>query len=209
VTELPGTTRDTIEEYVDLIGIPVRLVDTAGLREAKNIIEQEGVKRSKKTIERADLILYVLDQSRVLLTEEVEFFNKCDPARTIISINKSDLPQKLEETLIPSQFKNVKKVSAKFGDNISQLNELIRERISLLGEDISCEAIVTNVRHGELLQSALENIKRSSKSLNTVFSVEYALSDMKKALKSIGELTGEISIDDIYDRIFSKFCFGK
>ncbi len=209
VTELPGTTRDTLEEYVDLIGIPVRLVDTAGLREAKDIIEQEGVKRSRKTIERADIILYTLNQSRPLLDEEVEFFKECDPAATIIVINKTDLANKLRENLIPSQFANFKKVSAKFGDNISQLNELIRDMISHLGEDITGETIVTNVRHGGLLQSALESMKRASQSLKAVSSVEYSLSDMKKALNTIGNLTGGISMDDIYDRIFSKFCLGK
>ncbi len=209
VTELPGTTRDTLEEYVDLIGIPVRLVDTAGLREAKDIIEQEGVRRSKKTMEKADIILYVLDQSRALLAEEIDFFKDCHLAKTIIVLNKSDLEKNLDETLIPSQFKNAKKVSAKFGENISQLNELIRKMISQLGEDISGEAIVTNIRHGELLQRALENMERASKSLKDIPSVEYALSDMKKALNSIGELTGEISMDDIYDRIFAKFCLGK
>ena len=95
------------------------------------------------------------------------------------------------------------------GSDYSRINELIRKMISQLGEDISGEAIVTNIRHGELLQRALESMERASKSLKDIPSVEYALSDMKKALNSIGELTGEISMDDIYDRIFAKFCLGK
>ncbi len=209
VTEMPGTTRDTIEEHVDLLGIPVRLVDTAGLRDGKDIIEREGVKRSKKSIERADIILYILDNSRPMTKEENDFFKECNPNITIILINKVDLEKVIDEAMIPSNFNKKVKISAKFGKNITKLNKLVRNTISQLGEKISFEAIVTNVRHGELLQKTVESMMKASRALEDHLSLEFALSDMKRAISFLGELTGEVTIEDIYDRIFSKFCLGK
>ncbi len=209
VTDEPGTTRDTVEEMLDIGGIPVRFIDTAGLREARDLIEHEGVRRSEHAMRRADLILYVVDSSRDMVNEEVEFFNKISPEKTIIVKNKIDLQRKLEETLVPERFGQRIEVSAKNGSGILALNRMIRDSLSSMTEDSLTEGIVTNIRHAELLKKALQSLKDAGHSLHGGLSEEYTLLDLKKALQFLNELTGETTLEDIYDRIFSKFCLGK
>ena len=209
VTDVPGTTRDTVEETIDVEGIPVRLIDTAGLREASNVVEKEGVQRSEHAIRRADLILYVLDSSGNISKEELEFFRRLSAEKVIVVENKQDLKQNLDESLIPKRFTRVAKVSAMHGAGIQALNRTIRNMISTVDENSLSASIVTNVRHAELLKQALHSLNNAKESLENEMSEEYILIDLKRALQNINELTGETTIEDIYDRIFSKFCLGK
>ncbi len=209
VTDEPGTTRDTVEEMLDIDGIPVRFIDTAGLREAKDIIEHEGVRRSEHAMRRADLILYVIDSSRDMNEEEVEFFSRVPPEKTIVVKNKIDLQRMLKENSMPERFGQRIEVSAKNGIGIVALNRMIRDSLSSMSEDSLTECIVTNVRHAELLKKVQESLQNARDSLRSSVSEEYMLLDLKKALHFINELTGETTMDDIYDRIFSKFCLGK
>jgi len=203
VSEIPGTTRDTLEELLDIQGYLFRITDTAGLRDTFDQIEKEGVRRSKKNIEMADVILYVLDAGKakddfsipVTLQEYqhlIVLFNKTDlfPDRDISFIN--DYP--------------VLKISAKTGQGFSSIeNELIQ----FVKNKNEQDTVITKIRHKNALLKSIEYLEHALSSLNQSLSEEYVAMDLKGALDALGELTGETTSDDILNDIFSKFCIGK
>ncbi|MEW5806918.1 MAG: tRNA uridine-5-carboxymethylaminomethyl(34) synthesis GTPase MnmE [Acidobacteriota bacterium] len=209
VTDVPGTTRDTVEEMLDIGGIPVRLIDTAGLREGKDFIEREGVRRSKDAIKKSDFILYVIDCSRQMTKKEAHFFDELIPSRTLIVESKTDLPHLLKKNVIPGRFKYSVRISARTGEGVAELNKMIRKIISSTNEEATGEAIVTNVRQGELLRKTLSALEEANASMKKKVSEEFILTDLRKALDFFGEITGKVFSEEIYDRIFSKFCLGK
>jgi len=207
VTEIPGTTRDTLEEELDLDGIPVRLVDTAGLRDSPDRVESEGVRRALQARADADLVLLVLDGSRPLEPEEsralAEARSDPEQARTVVVVNKSDLEPRIGS--LPGT--EPLHVSARTGEGLEGLRAELRER--LMGPGEAEDPIVTNERHARALEQAVEALARASDASATGFSEELVLEDMREAMRWIGTITGEFTTDDLYDAIFSRFCIGK
>ena len=205
VTEIAGTTRDTLEEDLDIAGIPVRLVDTAGLRESADPIEGEGVRRAHAARAESDLVLLVLDGSRPLEAGELEALAPCgegaERERTIVVSNKADLP------CVAALDGAVLAVSARTGAGLDELRRVLRER--LLGSGPLEDPIVTDARHARCLEAASLALERAASGVRAGLSEELVLVDLGDALRGLGEITGEFTTEDLYDRIFSTFCIGK
>jgi tRNA modification GTPase len=222
VTEAPGTTRDVIEEYLNINGIPVRIMDTAGIREVKDIAEQEGVKRSLGAMEDANLVLLVLDGSEELHETDRELIRKSEHKKRIIVINKTDLPQKINPPSSPfSKGGNfvplLEKegsgeislcISAKSGTGLDELKDKIAETV-LQGHVEDSTTTVTNVRHVHALESALASINSFITAADRKTSPEFLSVELREALDAIGEIIGITTPEDILNKIFSDFCIGK
>ena len=202
VTEIAGTTRDTLEEDLNLNGVPVRLVDTAGLREVQDLVEREGVGRAKRALEEADLVLLVLDGSRRPDDLELETLRRAkdEVGRWVAVTNKSDLSaaQPVEQTLA---------VSAHRGDGIDQLREQLAAQLS--AGEMRETPTITNSRHAAAIERAQSSLACAAVALEQGLSEELVLEDLQQARRELGEITGEFGIDDLYDRVFTTFCIGK
>jgi len=206
VTEIPGTTRDVIEEYLNIGGVPVKIMDTAGIREVKDVAEGEGVRRSLSAMENADLVLLVLDGSEAMHETDMELIEKSNSMNRIIAVNKSDLPQKINSKFITAR--PIVNISAKSGAGLDELKNKITET-ALTGHIESSANVVTNVRHAQALEQALTSIDFFIAELAKKTSPELLSVELRAALDAIGEITGLTTPDDILNRIFSNFCIGK
>jgi len=208
IAAAPGTTRDTLEESLEVGGIPVRLVDTAGLREETDPVEEEGVRRALRAREGADLILLVLDASRELVRTEAEAIagleNGPDGERTVVVLNKVDLLPAAEPALPCS---GALLVSARTGQGIDRLREGLKEK--LLGAGPLEDPVLTDARHAQALTDASAALERALLALGRGFTEEVVLEELKDAMTQIGAITGVFTSEDLYDRIFSTFCIGK
>ncbi|WP_443659836.1 tRNA uridine-5-carboxymethylaminomethyl(34) synthesis GTPase MnmE [Clostridium algidicarnis] len=207
VTDVPGTTRDVIEEYINLDGIPVKVVDTAGIRETEDLVEKIGVERSKEKINEADLVVFMLDLSRKLDSDDKEILEYIKDKKYIVILNKSDLKRELEEYDF-QDMKNVIEISAKNGDGIDLLKNKIKD-LFFKGEINSTDLMITNSRHKEALYRAKEKCLASLETLNSGISIDLASIDIRGAWINLGEVSGETLEEDIIDKIFSEFCLGK
>lgn len=212
VTPLAGTTRDTIEEFIDIQGVPVCLIDTAGLGTHANEIEKEALNRTQGALEEADVVLFVIDGSEPLGEEDHAFAAGLRSKNVIGVINKSDKPEKTG----PEEFKklfvkeeNIAKVSALTGENIPGLEQKIFRAVFDAAPVFSEGVLVSNMRHIEALKAARASLDSGAASLQKGLSLEFAALDVKKALDALGALTGEVFSEDLLDVIFSKFCVGK
>ena len=210
VTHIPGTTRDVIEEIINIKGIPLVLTDTAGIRKTEDIVENIGVEKSKKFIENADLVLLVLDASRELesedreVIEEIQNHNK----KTIVLLNKIDLEKKIE--LEEFNLENILEISAKDNIGIEDMEEriysyIVEENV----EDSSEKLIITNIRHKTALEKTKDAIRNIFETIDAGMPMDLISVDLKEALDSLSEITGEISSEDILDHVFGNFCVGK
>lgn len=210
VTEIPGTTRDIIEEHINLDGILVKLTDTAGIRETEDIIEKIGVERSRERINEADLIILVFDRSSILTNEDIEIIENIKDKNFIVILNKSDLNKdniNIEE--VPElKDKKIINISAKFGEGIEILKNEIKNMFFTDSLEISAKGI-TNLRHKEALIRANESLNAAVDTLKNVSAVDLASIDLKNAYLSLGEITGESTQEDIIEKIFENFCLGK
>lgn len=196
----PGTTRDTIEETLDLSGLTVRFIDTAGIRKGESSIESEGIRRSRHKIDQADLVLFVIDGShpRDHYDGEIESLVRERPCIEII--NKADLPLASEHNSA-----NLR-VSAKTGAGIDELKKAI---VSRFLKDETSEVILTNLRHRQALERGLASLKDVSHGAREARALELLAADLTIAMNALGEVTGEVSTEEILGEIFSKFCIGK
>jgi len=206
VTEVEGTTRDTLEEELEIGGIPVRLVDTAGLRKVQDPLESEGVRRAERARAEADLLLLVLDGSRQMEPSEREALDRAalERARTVVVMNKSDL-EPPEGWHLPDP--SVLKVSALTGAGMESLKGALRE--CLIGAGPLEDPIITDARQAGALASALKALEQAEAALQSGLTEEIVLEDLRRARKALGEISGEFTGEDLYDRIFSTFCIGK
>lgn len=208
VTEIPGTTRDTVEARCNLGGVDLRLVDTAGVRKSADPVEQAGVARSRAAMEHAALILAVLDQSRPASAGDLALIGEASSlAPVIVVLNKCDLPPVMKLSGALEHLPQVR-VSAATGEGIAQLGEQVAELFPALPDWAAGETI-TNVRHFEAAQRALKGVERASEALVRGVTPDALLTDVEEALAALGELTGTSLREDITARIFERFCVGK
>jgi len=208
VTPIPGTTRDVIEESLNLKGIPLRLVDTAGIRNTEDLVEVQGVSRSKSLLEKADLVLLVLDGSGPLTEEDREILDLTRGKKALGVINKADLPPVLDDGELDRILAGIKwvKISAKERIGIEALKDLIFETVV----QAPLESVwVTNVRHKNALVRTKQSLLKAQGSVKEGMSGEFIAVDLRAALDSLGEIVGETTTEDILTEIFSTFCIGK
>ena len=211
VTEYEGTTRDTIEEFVNIEGVPLKLVDTAGIRDAKDEVEKIGIAKSKEIAKEADLIIAIFDSSKELSAEDKEILDIIKNKKSIILLNKSDLNCILKENdeRFTNISDNVLKISALEGNGLEELYELIAKMFSLNEINLDNDVIITNIRHKNLISKAIENVKEARKTIEENMPVDIVAIFIKNILEDLGNITGEFVTDDIINEIFSKFCLGK
>ena len=210
VTHVAGTTRDIIEEIINIKGIPLVLVDTAGIRETEDIVENIGVEKSKEFIEKADLVLLVLDNSRKLEKEDKEVIEKIkeNNKKVIVLLNKIDLPKKLD--ISEYNFENIVEISAKNNIGIENMEDTIYSFIVDKNVENSGEKlIITNIRHKTALEKTKDSIKSIFETIDMGLPMDLISVDLKEALDSLSEITGEITSEDILDHVFGNFCVGK
>ena len=206
VTEVPGTTRDTVEEVVNIKGMPFVLIDTAGIVHSKDVIESLGIERSRKAIQMADFVLLVIDQSEELTQYDREIIDLLAGKTVLVVANKADLRQKADTAGIDWP---VVATSALIGKGLHALEDSMVEAV-LGGKVISSDTtLVTNPRHKALLKSAYDNISQALKSAKGGMPEDFVDIDITAALNALGEITGDTVTEELLDTIFSQFCIGK
>lgn len=209
VTHIPGTTRDVIEEIINLRGLPLILVDTAGIRKTDDIVENIGVNKAKKLIGEADLVLFVIDGSKELEEEDFKVHQEIKTSNVIGIINKIDINKKVDTTLLNKVTKWIE-ISAKESIGIDEMEEVIYKYIvSNDVEDSSQKLIITNIRHKSALEKTKDAVKNIFITLDAGLPMDLIAIDLKEGLDSLSEITGEISSEDLLDHIFKNFCVGK
>ncbi|MGN9163582.1 tRNA uridine-5-carboxymethylaminomethyl(34) synthesis GTPase MnmE [Clostridium sulfidigenes] len=209
VTDIPGTTRDVIEEYINISGIPIKIIDTAGIRETDDVVEKIGVERSRAKINDADLIILILDSSNELTEEDKEIINHISNKKYMILLNKSDLNSKItQKDLENINCTNIYNISAKTGEGIDEVRAAIKDMF-FKGEISTNNVIITNTRHKEALLRAYECIESAINTLNYTFAIDLASIDIRNAWTFLGEITGDSLEENIIDKIFKDFCLGK
>ncbi len=211
VTPIPGTTRDILEYMVTIEGIPIKLIDTAGIRKVKGEIEKKGVDLTKTQLTAADLTLLVIDRSRPLGQYDLSLLREVNKNNTVVVINKIDLPAKLSEEKIGSTFKHLPKVkiSALTGEGFKELNRAIFDKVMDKKIDVPPAPIVPNLRHKMALTKAAAFLEKASVNLVNGFPLEIVAADLSWAKDAIDEITGNKTSEEILNNIFSRFCLGK
>ncbi len=211
VTDIPGTTRDTLEEAINLDGIALNLIDTAGIRQTTDIVEQQGVQRSKAVLNQAEFLLLMFDASHPLNEADIELLQTAKSHRAIFILNKVDLPVVTHAEALRAYCpkKRVVQTAIPEGKGIEALKIALREEL-LGGEFVLGESpIVTNARHKEALRRAYEGLNYAIESLANGMPPELVSVDLHISLDSLGDIVGKTTTEDILDRIFSQFCVGK
>ena len=211
VTEIEGTTRDTIEEFVNINGIPLNLIDTAGIRNAKDEVERIGIEKSKKLAENADLIIAILDSSKELSEEDIEILEIAKNKKSIVILNKVDLEQKIkpENPKLEIFNKNIINLSAKNKIGLELLFEKITTMFNLDEINIDNDIVITNERHKNLISKAIENLDKAKNILKEGMPVDIIAISLKDVLSNLGAITGEEAGEEIINEIFARFCLGK
>lgn len=210
VTDIAGTTRDIIEEQINLAGITLNLVDTAGIRNTKDIVEEIGVNKAKELVEEADLILYVVDSSTELDENDYNILNIIKNRKTVILLNKSDLDTVTDaDSISKITDSKVISVSAKDNTGLDELSETIVKLFASGEIDYNDEVYVSGERNKEALEETLESLKLVKKSINEGLPEDFYTIDLMNAYEQLGKITGESVEDDLVNEIFSKFCMGK
>ncbi len=213
VTDIPGTTRDFIEEAINIAGIPVRLTDTAGIRPPENAIEREGIGLVWERLSTADAVLVLMDGSRLLTPDDRELLGKVRGKPLIPVINKSDLPQLLDgeelQGLLPESAPPPVRISAKYGSGIEGLISAIREILLVQPAEEAPETMIAHLHQKVSLERAAECLTRAQNGLHEALPPELIALDLREALDALGEVTGRTTPEEVIERIFAKFCVGK
>ena len=212
VTDIPGTTRDLITDTINIRGVPLNLVDTAGIKKPQNAIEKEGIALVWENLANADVVIIILDVSKPLTNEDKKIIDKNKEGNILIAINKIDLPPSWEikkiECLIP-QGEKILKISAKFGTGLEELKDAIVDVVSDSTEKNTGEVMISNLRHKLALENVQKKIQAAKNSISGGMSPEFAAFELREALDHLDEITGKKINDDVLDKIFSSFCIGK
>lgn len=211
VTDIPGTTRDTIEEEISIGGIPIRLVDTAGIRETEEPVEKVGVERSMQSFNKADLILFVLDGSRNIDQDDRKIGKHIDPEKTVILLNKSDLPCLITREEIESFFPecDIIETAVKNSSGIQELEKWIKKKVYRTSPNERRSTFVTNMRHRDLLLKTEQSLCDAMDLIKNQEPLEIIEIDVHSAYDFLGEIIGENVQGDVLDEVFSRFCLGK
>lgn len=206
VTDIAGTTRDVITEFANIGGVPLELVDTAGIRETDDLVEAIGVERSKKALAEADLVLLVLDASNELTDKDLELLELSKNSNRIVLLNKTDLPEKIDSTQISGDFI---RISALKNENLNAVEEKINQ-IFFAGEIEAKDAtVLSNARHISIVEEALKALKEANSGLALGLPVDLIQVDVTRCWQLLGEITGEAAPDELITQLFSQFCLGK
>ncbi|MEJ2475899.1 MAG: tRNA uridine-5-carboxymethylaminomethyl(34) synthesis GTPase MnmE [Desulfobacterales bacterium] len=209
VTDVPGTTRDTLEEQFVLNGIPIRLIDAAGVRDTEDPVEKEGVRRARSKAAAADLVLLLLDGSVPLTNEDLLAIDLCHPDKTLVVINKSDQAQQCDVTGL-IEFDHPIEVSAKYGLGLETLSDAIAQHLTRDAALADHEGtVVTERRHRDALEQARLHLDALLQATAAEAPLECLALELRDALAALGQITGETTPDDILNQIFSRFCIGK
>lgn len=207
VTDIAGTTRDVIEEYVNIKGVPLKLVDTAGIRETDDLVEQIGVERSKKALQEADLVLLVLNASEKLTDQDRALLNLSQDSNRIILLNKTDLEQKIELEQLPDDYIPI---SVLTNQNINliedRINQLFFDNAGLVEQDAT---YLSNARHISLIEKAVQSLEAVNDGLALGMPVDLLQVDLTRTWEILGEITGDAAPDELITQLFSQFCLGK
>lgn len=211
VTDIPGTTRDIIEEYVNIRGVPVRIIDTAGIRDTADMVEKIGVERAKELVRQADLILLLLDSSMPLSQEDRAVLELLTGSEAIVLINKSDLPARLDfgEVERYTHGRKVMKISVAQEEGLAELEQAIASLVYSGQVNQAEAAYVNNVRHAAALRQARNSLADALATIEAGMPSDCIVVDLRAAWEKLGEITGETVGDDIIDQIFTQFCIGK
>lgn len=211
VTDVPGTTRDTIEENVSISGIPIILTDTAGIRETENEIEKYGIERSKSKFNKADLIILVLDSSKEIEQEDLNILEHIKDKKVLVIINKTDLDKKINDKIVKELIENVKiiKTSIKNNEGLKDIENAIEDMFIKGNIKQNGSNTVNNIRHKTLLNQAKSSISDGIEQIKNIVPLEIVEIDINESYRTLGEIIGETVDDEIIDRVFSKFCLGK
>jgi len=212
VTDVAGTTRDVIEEYVNVKGVPLKLIDTAGIRDTTDKVEKIGVERSRKAINTADLVMLVLNASEALTTEDMQLLDATADTQRILILNKTDLPQKLDMTVLKQSAGDspILETSILKSSGLDQLEETIAHLFFDEGiESSQSTVMVTNARHIGLLHQASDALDDVMHGIAAGMPVDLVQIDMTRAWDLLGEITGDSYQDELLDQLFSQFCLGK
>lgn len=202
VTDIPGTTRDSIEEFVSIHGVPLKIIDTAGIRNSDNPVEKIGIERAKECASRAELILALFDGSREISAEDLEILKLIDGRSAIILLTKADLPRAIDT----ARFENFIAISVKTGAGVEEFLDAIAEKVGTVNAEMN---FVRDEREADLLRRAVENLEEARVTLAKNIGIDFVAIDLRAALELLSEITGESVTEDVINEIFSKFCIGK
>lgn len=211
VTEIPGTTRDIIEEFVNIKGIPLKIVDTAGIRETDDIVEKIGVEKSRDYMKSSDLVLVVLDSSRELEDEDMEILESIESKKTLALVNKIDLSSKIDMDRVMTfvEEDNIIYISARENKGLEKIHDKIESMVYDGRVSNNSDIMITNTRHKDAIYKAMNAINDAIKGLNDHLSYDFIEVDLKDAWDSLGFINGDTVTEDLLDTIFKNFCIGK
>ncbi len=211
VTNIPGTTRDSIEEFLTIQGIPVRLIDTAGIRETEDIVESMGVEKARQYLDKADVVVLVIDGSKPLEPEEQELLQLITNRPSIIFLNKADQTQYVskEEVAALGTFTEIVTISAAQGEGMDEMAKVITSLVQGGSVQASHEAMLSNVRHITLMEQAKVNLDQSILAIDSGMPIDLIVTDIRAAWELLGDITGESLRESMVDELFKRFCLGK
>lgn len=207
VTDIEGTTRDVIEEYVNIKGVPLKLIDTAGIRETDDLVEKIGVERSKKALEEADLVLLVLNSAEKLTDQDRTLLEISQNSNRLILLNKADLPEQIETDQLPEDCIKISVIKNQNIDVIEErINKLFFDNAAIVEKDAT---YLSNTRHISLIEKALKSLQAVNDGLELGMPVDLLQVDMTRTWEILGEITGDAAPDELITQLFSQFCLGK
>lgn len=207
VTDIEGTTRDVIEEYVNIKGVPLKLIDTAGIRETDDLVEKIGVERSKKALEEADLVLLVLNSAEKLTDQDRTLLEISQNSNRLILLNKTDLPEQIETDQLPEDCIKISVIKNQNIDVIEErINKLFFDNAAIVEKDAT---YLSNTRHISLIEKALKSLQAVNDGLKLGMPVDLLQVDMTRTWEILGEITGDAAPDELITQLFSQFCLGK
>lgn len=212
VTEYEGTTRDTIEEFVTIQGIPLKLIDTAGIRNAKDEVEKIGIAKSREIADSADLIIAIFDSSKALTVEDKEILDLIKGKKSIILLNKMDLESNQlneNEPCLKEVSENIIRISALNQTGLEELEKAILNMFQLNEINLDNEVVITNIRHKNLIHQAIEHVKKANEAILSQVPLDMIAIFIKDILEDLGNITGDVVTEDIINEIFARFCLGK
>lgn len=209
VTDIEGTTRDTIEEYISIDGVPLKIIDTAGIRNSEDEVERIGVKKAVEIAKKSDIVIAIFDINKSLNKEDEEILQLLENKNAIIILNKIDLEKNIDLDKINSLNKPVVEISTKTKEGINELYEEISKLFKLKEIANDGETIVSNVRHKNIIINSRKNLKEARETIKNNMPIDIISTYLKEIIEELGKITGETVTEDVISEIFSKFCLGK